>query len=77
MKRLDLVILVVAVLIATQGRVHAYTDPGTGTLVWQLILAASFGVMFYLRRIVAWARGLRGRSSSGQNEAPSITTEQE
>ena len=27
-----------------------YTDPGSGTLVWQLLLAAFFGVMFYFRR---------------------------
>jgi hypothetical protein len=28
-----------------------YTDPGSGTLVWQLILAAFFGGMFYLRKL--------------------------
>lgn len=27
-----------------------YTDPGSGTLIWQLLLAAFFGVMFYFRR---------------------------
>jgi hypothetical protein len=27
-----------------------YTDPGSGTLVWQLLLAAFFGVAFYFRR---------------------------
>jgi hypothetical protein len=28
-----------------------YTDPGSGTLVWQLLLAAFFGGMFYLRKL--------------------------
>jgi hypothetical protein len=28
-----------------------YTDPGSGTLVWQLVLAAFFGGMFYLRKL--------------------------
>jgi hypothetical protein len=28
-----------------------YTDPGSGVLVWQLILAAFFGGMFYVRKL--------------------------
>jgi hypothetical protein len=28
-----------------------YADPGSGTLVWQLLLAAFFGGMFYFRRL--------------------------
>jgi hypothetical protein len=28
-----------------------YTDPGSGTLIWQLLLAVFFGGMFYLRRL--------------------------
>jgi len=30
---------------------HAYVDPGTGSLIWQFILAAFFGMLFYLRKI--------------------------
>ena len=29
----------------------AYTDPGTGALIWQLIAAGFVGGMFYLRRL--------------------------
>lgn len=76
MKRLKVCVLVLVLLIATQARVHAYTDPGTGTLVWQLLLAASFGVMFYLRKIVTWARGLRGREASIEDEPPTTTQDQ-
>ena len=28
----------------------AYTDPGTGALIWQLIVAAGIGFIFYFRR---------------------------
>lgn len=71
MKRSKVWVLVLILLIAMQARVHAYTDPGTGTMVWQLLLAASFGVMFYLRRILTWARGLRGRDVRVEGEATS------
>jgi len=40
---------------------HAYTDPGTGALIWQMLLATSVGAMFYARRIVNWMRGLLNR----------------
>jgi len=28
-----------------------YTDPGYGTLIWQLLLGGFFGGMFYFRRL--------------------------
>jgi len=28
-----------------------YTDPGYGTLIWQLLLAGFFGGAFYFRRV--------------------------
>jgi len=31
----------------------AYTDPGTGMLVWQSIMAVSIGFLFATRRILA------------------------
>ena len=31
----------------------AYTDPGTGMLVWQSVLAVSIGFLFTTRRFVA------------------------
>jgi len=46
------------------ARAHAYTDPGTGTLIWQMLLAASFSFMFYARRLFAWVRGLRNRKDT-------------
>jgi hypothetical protein len=47
-------------LIAASTDAHAYTDPGSGTLLLQMAFAAFFGLMFYARRIVSWVRR-RGR----------------
>jgi len=59
-------IWVLIFLVATQGRAHAYTDPGSGSLILQMLLAASFGLLFYARRFVTWLRGLKTRKSTGQ-----------
>jgi hypothetical protein len=47
-----------------------YTDPGSGALVWQLLVASFFGILFYLRafirRITAMMSGRRGGEESNQ-----------
>jgi len=69
-------LICVGVLIVAQAPVYAYTDPGSGTLILQMLLAASFGVMFYLRRIIRWVRNLRpGREEA--TSADAIDTEKE
>ncbi|GEM_PF-1084517 len=30
----------------------AYTDPGTGALLWQTLMAAAVGFSFYIRRFI-------------------------
>ena len=42
--------------LALASDAHAYIDPGSGTLLWQALLAALFGGMFYIRRIINWVR---------------------
>ncbi len=37
----------------------AYTDPGSGALMWQLLLAAMVGVSFYFRKFIGWIRNWR------------------
>jgi hypothetical protein len=32
----------------------AYIDPGTGTLVWQAIMSAFVGAVFYLKKTREW-----------------------
>ena len=31
---------------------HAYIDPGTGLLIWQLITSAALGALFYFRKFI-------------------------
>ncbi len=46
---------IVALLVALSTQeASAYTDPGSGALLWQLILAAGVGLMFYFRRFLSW-----------------------
>lgn len=33
-----------------EGSAYAYTDPGTGFMIWQLLVSAFVGVLFYFRQ---------------------------
>lgn len=41
----------------------AYVDPGTGTFIWQLVVALFVGVLFYARAIIRKIRSLFGKGS--------------
>ncbi len=43
-------------LLATETEARAYTDPGTGALIWQMLVAAAVGGLFYFRKLLAWLR---------------------
>ena len=49
----------------------AYIDPGVGALLWQTIIAAFVGFLFYLKKTRRWIVGVfrkmfgRGQKSSG------------
>jgi hypothetical protein len=61
---------VVLLLLALPRPAHAYVDPGSGAMLWQLAAAAVVGSMFYVRRFVGWIRKAVGlRSSQGDTEA--------
>lgn len=45
---------------ATEREAHAYTDPGTGALIWQMLVAGLVGVSFYFRRLTAWFKNRKG-----------------
>jgi len=47
---------VVMLLICLEREAKAYADPGSGALVWQVLVAGFFGTMFYIRRIFGWLR---------------------
>lgn len=42
------------------ARAHAYTDPGSGALIWQGLMAACVGGLIYVRRFVQALRRRRG-----------------
>jgi len=58
-----------ALLLATPKPVHAYVDPGAGTMLWQLAAAAAIGSLFYVRRVFTWMRQ-RLRLRSTRNTSP-------
>ena len=46
--------------LAAPATAHAYLDPGSGSLLWQALIAALFGAMFYFRRFVQQVKGWMG-----------------
>ena len=43
---------VVLFVLLSERPAHAYTDPGSGMLIWQGLVAAFLGASFYFRKIV-------------------------
>ena len=54
---LRLVGLTVIIAIGAEQEIQAYTDPGSGALIWQMAVAGFVGSLFYVRRFVSWLRG--------------------
>jgi hypothetical protein len=52
--------LLALAMFATEHQARAYTDPGTGALIWQMALAGIAGVAFYFRRITSWFKNRKG-----------------
>jgi hypothetical protein len=45
---------------ATERQLRAYTDPGSGALIWQALTAGIVGALFYVRRFTSWFKGKKG-----------------
>ena len=54
------IFLIALAMFATERQACAYTDPGSGALIWQMAVAGLVGVSFYFRRITAWFRNRKG-----------------
>ena len=54
--RMNGLFLLLFLLLALEVPASAYTDPGSGALLWQMLVAAFMGSLFYARRVVAWFR---------------------
>lgn len=80
MKYLKVMIICIALLIVVEGRVYAYTDPGSGTMLLQMLAAILVGLLFYIRRIKMWVSSLfnkkkaESQNEPGQPEPPEGTT---
>ena len=57
---LDIAVLAAAVWLTAEGVAQAYVDPGTGSFIVQLGIAAVAGTIFYCRRflrsVLSWRR---------------------
>jgi hypothetical protein len=49
-------LLLTLVFVGTEKEAHAYTDPGSGALAWQILMAAVSGVGFYCYKALGWLR---------------------
>ncbi len=45
---------VLGLLLVFRQEARAYTDPGTGALLWQMLAAGFVGLMFYFRKFTSW-----------------------
>jgi hypothetical protein len=45
-----------------------YIDPGSGSYLVQVIIAAVLGVVFYFKSAVSWVKSFFIKSASGKNE---------
>jgi hypothetical protein len=41
-------------MLATEREASAYTDPGTGAMIWQMLAAGAVGLLFYFRKFITW-----------------------
>ena len=46
--------LLLALFLLAERPALAYTDPGTGTLIYQVLVGTALGMSFFLRRFFAW-----------------------
>ena len=54
------ILLMALAMFASEREARAYTDPGSGALIWQMLVAGLVGVTFYFRRITAWFKNRKG-----------------
>jgi hypothetical protein len=60
---------VIVLLLISERPVHAYIDPGSGSLIYQTALAMLLGAGFYFRKTLASiARLFRGRGADTAGE---------
>jgi hypothetical protein len=58
------VAVVITLIILAERPAAAYTDPGSGALLWQVLVAGFVGAAFYLRK---WTRRFRNKRNGKDN----------
>lgn len=66
--------VLVLLLFASEGEARAYTDPGSGALIWQMLVAGLVGAAFYFRKFTSW---LRRKQESRDVDQPAEEKRQE
>jgi hypothetical protein len=49
-------LFLVALLALAEAPLRAYTDPGTGIMVWQILVAVAVGGLFQIRKFTNWLK---------------------
>jgi hypothetical protein len=71
----DGITLAFAVLVLSERPAFAYTDPGSGALIWQMLTAGFIGLAFYFRRLLTWFKQRRTTKSRNSNRQVKETKE--
>ena len=70
-------VLAAVIVLVTESDAYGYTDPGSGALIWQMLLAASFGAVFYFRKLLSWLGvGKRHRSEDSRKKDEKIVADE-
>ena len=67
--RAKLALLLIVFLFATERQASAYTDPGSGTLIWQILVGGFVGLGFEFRRIKGWFSRFRDKNSANRDSS--------
>lgn len=64
---LQVSLAILAILYITEKDALAYADPGSGALIWQMIVASMVGALFYFRKFLSklrtWGRKKEGKDA--------------
>jgi Kef-type K+ transport system membrane component KefB len=59
---IGVLVLAITILTATEKPAYAYTDPGSGALIWQIAVSLLIGVAYYLRKFITRLFGKRDKA---------------
>lgn len=51
--------LLLLLILLCEQTASAYTDPGSGALLWQILVAGFVGGLYYVRKLLSWLKTTR------------------